>query len=153
MAAMLSVEDTTVIVNGRTLEGGFSDDADCIMWDSRTLTNVKTGADGGEIHMRTGDRGGSLTLKLLADSADDDYLANLRNTYVEGGVVTLDCEIVHHRAGHREFGEMGSFMEDSPGKTLGKGDVANRMYKMRFKTVRDDRSGSLLGTPQTATPT
>lgn len=148
----LSVKHTTVVFMGRTLEGGFSDDTDCIMWEARTLTNVKTGADGGEIHMRTGDQGGTLSLKLLANSPDDDFIANLRSAYVEGGVVELDVEIVHQLAGHREFGEQGSFLEDPPGKTLGKGDVANRVYKMRYKRVRDDRSASRLGTPVAASP-
>ena len=148
----LSVEHTTVVLMGRTLEGGFSDDTDCIMWDAKTVTNVKTGADGGEIHTRTSDRGGNLTLKFLPDSADDDFVTNLWQSYVDGGVVALDVEIIHQLAGHREFGEQGSFTDGPPGKTIGKGDVANREFKFRFKRVRDDRSASRLGTPVTATP-
>ena len=136
-----SLEQTTVVVNGHTVTG-WSDDTDALMLPDIDLTTVKRGADGVMVAATTGEKGGPVTLKLLANSPSVKFFQNLVTTIQQGGRVEFNGSVVDNINGITVSLERGVLQHAPLGPTLGKGDVANREYMIEFERVVADYSAA-----------
>jgi len=136
-----SLEQTSVQINGHTVTG-WSDDTDALSLPNIDLAVVKRGADGKMVAATTGEKGGPVVFKLLANSPSVKFFQNLVTTILDGGKVELSGIIVDQTNNISVSLERGVIVNSPLGQTLGKGEVGNREYTIEFERVVEDQSGS-----------
>ena len=130
----ISLEATTVRINGHTVTG-WSEDTDALTLPDIELANVMRGADGKMVASSTGNKGGSVTLKLLPNSPSTQFLQQQVARILRGAQVHWDGVIVNAQAGFNVVLQGGILMTAPVGQTMGKGEAAARTFVFEFETV------------------
>jgi hypothetical protein len=139
--SQFSIENTTVNLNGHTVTG-WSDDADCLSMPSVDIAAVKRGADGKQVAASTGEKGGPVILKLLANSPSVKFLQNIMTGQLNGASVEFNGIVRDSLNGISVLLTGGVLTNGPMGPTLGKGEVANREYTIEFERIVADYSAA-----------
>lgn len=141
MSTTVSIQDTTVVVNGHVVEG-WSEDADALMLPDIDLATVTRGADGRMVASSTGNRGGEVRFKLQANSPSTQFFSQQVATIIRGGAVVFNGTIRNSRMGISIRLERGVLSTAPAGQTLGKGSAAAREFAFEFETVLPNYDGA-----------
>ena len=148
----LSLPETTVILNGHTVEGGavlgtrthtvqgWSEDTDALtLPDAFEFATVRRGAAGDMAAFPTGDRGGPVTLKLLPNSLSVPFfMQQVTRILVDKAVVIWDGSAHNLKTGYRATFRRGVLMSGPLGYTMGKGEVGNLTFTWEFEEIIPD---------------
>ena len=97
---VFNIDDLVLELNGHVVEGGFSDDADAIMFEPIELVgDPRVGADGSVAFFASGNKGGTFTLKLLPNSPSIPFFIQQANVVRDGGSVTWQGSLRDVRRG------------------------------------------------------
>jgi len=121
---------------------GWSDDTDGLSFPNIDLANVKRGADKKMISMSTGESGGPVIIKLLANSPSVKFFQNAITAQQIGPAISWQALWRDPINGVTVACINGTLTTVPLGPTLGKGDVANHEYTIEFETVIADYSGA-----------
>ena len=136
-----SLEQTSVIINGHAITG-WSDDTDALTMPDIDIATIKRGADGKMIASSTGEKGGPVTFKLLANSPSVKFFQNLVSAQLRGAGVKYNGLIRDPINGINTVLSGGILSHAQLGQTMGKGDVANKEITIEFETITADYSGA-----------
>ena len=143
----LSLEGTTVILNGHTVQGSksnivgaWSEDTDALtLPDSFEFASVRRGATGDMAAFSTGDRGGPVSLKLLPNSPSVPFfMRQVTEILVNKAVVIWDGRIEHLSTGAHATLRRGLLTAGPLWYTMGKGDVGNLTFTWEFEEIIPD---------------
>ena len=118
---IFNLEQTVVEINGHNVTG-WSDDTDALSMPTIDIAAVKRGADGLMVASSTGDKGGPVILKLLANSPSTKFFMNLVSTIQNGGRVEFNGTVNDQANGYAIRLERGILMNTPLGQSLGKGE-------------------------------
>ena len=130
----ISLEATTVIINGHNITG-WSEDTDALTLPDIELANVMRGADGKMVASSTGNKGGPVTFKLLPNSLSAQFLEQQVARILRGAQVVWDGLITNPQSGISVTLQRGVLMTAPVGQTMGKGEAAARTFVFEFETV------------------
>ena len=142
----LSIADTTVILNGHTVQGGstgeqtiqgWSEDTDALtLPDAFEFATVRRGATGDMAAFSTGDRGGPVSLKLMPNSPSVPFfMRQVTEILVNKSVVVWDGSVHHGPTGARVTLNRGVLTAAPLWYTMGKGEVANMTFTWEFAEI------------------
>ena len=133
---ILSLQDTTVTLNGHTV-GGWSEDTDALtLPDAFEFASVRRGASGDMAAFATGDRGGPVSLKLLPNSPSVPFLMQqVTEILVNRATVIWDGYIYHLKTGAHVTLRRGILMSGPLWYTMGKGEVGNLTFTWEFGEI------------------
>ena len=133
---IFSINDIVLVLNGHLVEGGYSEDADALMFDAiELISEAKVGAGGDVAYVATGTRGGGFTMKFLPNAPSIPYFIQQANIVRGGGSIIWDGSMHDARRGvsaQLVYGAMRSFM---PFPSYGKGAVSNMEFPFMFREV------------------
>ena len=149
---ILSLQDTTVTLNGHTVESAgkktniFPNGLDILGWseDSAALTlpdsfefaSVRRGASGDMAAFSTGDKGGPVSLKLLPNSPSVPFLMQQVTLILqEDAVVVWHGNVKHTKSGISVALERGILVSGPLWYTMGKGEVGNLTFTWEFEQI------------------
>ena len=90
----------------------------------------------------TGEKGGPVIIKLLANSPSVKFFQNIATAQLSGAAVTW-AGIVRDAISGINVALLNGILTHAPlGPTMGKGDVANREYTIEFESIIADYSGA-----------
>jgi len=134
MSIAISVIGTTVVIDGHTVSG-WSDDADALMMpDEVELAQVTRGADGLMVASLTGNKGGEVQLKLLANSESAQYFGRQVSHILNGGMREFSGT-VRYSNGVVTHLERGVITTAPLAITLGQGPAATRIFRFEFERI------------------
>lgn len=146
MTTAVSIIGTTVIINGHTVSG-WSSDSDALMMPSDVeLAQVERGADGKMIASRTGNLGGTVQFKLLANSPSTQFFAQQASHIQRGGMVEFNGS-VRYSSGMVTRMERGVMTKAPLGQTLGSGPAPARVFEFEFEQVLSNYDGARFDSP------
>ncbi len=143
----LALQDTTVILNGHTVQGsktntiqGWSEDTDALtLPDAFEFASVRRGATGDMAVFSTGDRGGPVSLKLLPNSPSVPFfMQQVTEILTNKAVVVWDGSVHHLKTGARATLRRGVLMSGPLWYTMGKGEAANLTFTWEFEEIIPD---------------
>jgi hypothetical protein len=133
-ATEFSLQASTIILNGYEFTG-WSSDTDGLTLPEIELAKTERGADGKMIATATGDKGGSVVFKLLANSPTTKFLQNIiaqKQTY---GAIVLFSGTFNFNTGIRTVVSKGVLTKGPAGPTLGKGQTKAHEFTMDFESI------------------
>ncbi len=134
----ISLEGTTVELNGHIVQG-WSDDSDALMMpDAFELATVRRGATGDMATFSTGDKGGPISIKLLPTSPSLPFFMQQLAVQLNGGAVVWDGKITNSQSGFGFTLERGVMTAGPLGQTMGRGEVANDTFTFEFERIIPD---------------
>lgn len=142
MSTIVSITDTTCILNGHLIRG-WSDDADALMLPDIEVANIIRGADGLMVASSTGDRGGEVTIKLLANSPSAAFLFGQAGLILRGARIIFNGSIRNARMGMSTRLDRGVMKTLPGGQTMGKGEAAAREFVFEFQEVLPNYDGAV----------
>ena len=138
MSTLISVEHTTVRLNGHTFTG-FSSDADAIQFPDIEGLTSDVGPTGRLMILSTGDIGGDVTLKFQANSPSVAYLMRKMEEQVTEFKYTRWKGKVWNSNAQFGYDLYNGWLRVRPGgHTMGKGAVANHMFTFVFEAIVPD---------------
>ena len=129
-----ALEQTSVIINGHTFTG-WSDDADALSLPDIELANVVRGADGGMVAVSTGNKGGPVVLKFLANSPSAKFMLNAAAAQLAGAGVKWNGIIRDSINQIVITLTNGTLVLTPSGPNLGKGEVKNPEFTIEFQKI------------------
>jgi len=138
---MFSLEQCTLNLNGHEVTG-WSDDTDALSFPSIDIATSKRGADGSKVTSSTGEKGGPVVLKLLANGKSTKFFMNAVTAQLNGAAVSWNGLFRDPVNGVTVALTNGNLQNVPLGQTMGKGDVANREFTIDFELVIPDYSGA-----------
>lgn len=143
MSSQLGLVESTVIINGITITG-FSSDADALSIPEIEVAAPVFGADGRMLVISTGNRGGLVTIKLLASSSSIAFLTPLSALAQAGSGVVIQGLVRSNTQLSSVALQNGYFTKYVPYPTMGKGAVSAVTYEMAFEVIAPDYSSANL---------
>lgn len=134
MAIYRSLDLSSVILNGITIEGWSEDEDALTMPDSIELAVIKKGADGLMVAGRTAEKGGEVTLKLLANSSTVQALQAIVLAEKNGAAVNFSGVITYNDGSIATL-DKGVLKNAPNGYTLGKGAPGTMSYVFEFQVI------------------
>jgi len=138
---MFSLEKCTFNMNGHNVTG-WSDDTDALSFPSIDISTSKRGASGKKITSSTGEKGGPVVVKLLANSKSAKFFMNAVTAQLNGAAVSWNGLFRDPVNGISVICTVGNLQNVPLGQTMGKGDVANLAFTFDFELVIPDYSGA-----------
>ena len=142
----ISLEGTTFILNGHVVEG-WSEATDALSLPDIELAQVQRGADGKMVASSTGNKGGEVQIKLLANSPSCQFLMQQMAQIMRGARVVWEGSIHNAQAGFSVTLGRGVLMTAPAGQTMGKGDVPERVFVFEFETVLPNYDAAIFSGP------
>lgn len=139
------IDDTLLILNGHTVEGGYSDDTDAIMFERIELADSRTGADGSKAYFRTGNKGSPFTLKLLPNSPSIPFFQQQAEIVRRGGTVIWNGSLRDTRRNVSATLRHGILRSYPPFPNYGAGAVSNMEYMFEFEETPSDFDAAAAG--------
>ena len=136
-----SLEQCKLVLNGHEVTG-WSDDTDAISFPNIDIASVKRGADGKMASSSSGEKGGPVVMKLLANSPSAKFFQNAATAQLNGAAVSWNGIFRDPINGISVAMTQGTLTNVPLGPTMGKGDVANKEFTIEFETVVADYSGA-----------
>jgi len=138
---MFSLEQCTLNLNGVDITG-WSDDTDALSFPNVDIATSKRGADGKKVTSSTGEKGGPVVIKLLANGRSTKFLMNAVTAQLNGSAVSWNGFFRDPVNGVTVAMTNGTLQNVPLGQTMGKGDVANREFTIDFELVAPDYSAA-----------
>jgi len=138
---MFSLEHCSFNMNGHEVQG-WSDDTDALSFPVMDISTSKRGADGKKVTSSTGEKGGPVVLKLLANGKSAKFLMNAVTAQLNGASVSWNALFRDPVNGVTIACTNGNLQNVPLGQTMGKGDVANLAFTIDFELVIPDYSGA-----------
>lgn len=134
MSLVQALDLSAVVLNGVTITGWSQDEDALTLPDASELYKIERGADGKMIGGRTGEDGGQVTLKLLANSPSVAVLQGFRLAEENGAVVAWNGIIKYNNGSINTL--LNGLMTTAPkGNTLGKGVPKVMSYIFEFESI------------------
>ena len=134
MAIYRALDLSSVILNGITLEGWSEDEDALTMPDAMELAVIKKGADGLMVAGRTGEKGGEVTLKFVANSSSVQTLSAIVLAEKNGAALNFSG-IINFNDGSVVTLDKGVLKTAPNGYTLGKGAPKTMSYVFEFQVI------------------
>jgi len=138
---MFSLEQCTLNLNGVDITG-WSDDTDALSFPNVDIATSKRGADGKKVTSSTGEKGGPVVIKLLANGKSTKFLMNAVTAQLNGAAVSWNGLFRDPVNGVSVAMTNGTLQNVPLGQTMGKGDVANKEFTIDFELVVPDYSAA-----------
>ena len=139
MSAVFDINNIVLTINGHTVEGGYSSDADAIMFDPIELVGEPDiGAAGDAVYVSTGNRGGGFTLKLLPNAPSIPYFQQQAEILRRRGTIRWDGSIRDTRRNISAQLVNGTMRMYQPFTTYGKNSAGNHEYTFYFQEIISD---------------
>ena len=133
---VFNIDDLVLELNGHIVEGGFSEDADAIMFEPIELVgDPRVGADGSVAFFASGNKGGTFTLKLLPNSPSIPFFIQQANVVRDGGSVTWQGSLRDVRRGISVQFRIGALMSFMPFPSSGKASASNYEFPFYFGEI------------------
>jgi hypothetical protein len=129
-----SLEGSKVIINGITVEGWADDEEVLILPEAYERYIVNKGADGLQVAGSTGEKGGEVTFKLLANSPTVQIFQGFVLAEKNGASIEWNG-IVNYSDGSVVAMVKGVMKKAPLGYTLGKGAPKNMEYVFEFQNL------------------
>ena len=147
MAGMFfSLEHTIVQINGHNC-GGWADEDDALMMPDVELAQVVRGADGQMLATSTGNRGGQISLKFLANSKSNQFFMEQAVRIKQGAVVNFSGTINNPQSGVSVQLDNGVMVQAPLGQTQGRSAAASREFVFEFETITPNYDGANFNSP------
>jgi len=134
------MDQMEVIIGGHRVSG-WSEDTDALMMpEAFELLTVRRGADGRLIGSNTNDRGGPVTLKLLANSPSTAFFMSAAAKLLSEPE-TIICwygSVRNTAQGYSFTLENGVLTQFPLGQNAGKGTIANQLFTFEFERIIPD---------------
>ena len=115
---------------------GWSDSSDCLsLPDSSELNMFKKGATGKMVASGTGEKGGEVSLKILANSPFVDAMSAEIGLIKAGSQFPIFIHIQNKTVGDYIECINGVLKTAPDGVTYGKGEVGEMVYVLEFETI------------------
>jgi len=116
---------------------GWSDSSDCLSFpDAQEIASFKKGADGKMCASTNGERGGSLVIKVLANSPFVDKMAAYIALAKRGKVAAITFNWLNSISGDNISCRNGVLTEAPVGgPTYGKGEAGEVVYTFEFESI------------------
>ena len=132
---ILSLEHTTVSLNGHEVKG-WSEDTDALtMPDAFEVATVRRGATGDMAAFSTGDRGGPVSIKLLPNSPSTGFFMQQLEVMRKGGTTIWSGSIYNSRLNVSATLTRGVMTAGPLWPNMGKGEVANHTFTFEFEDI------------------
>ena len=146
MSVFLSLSNVTVIGNGHTFNS-FASANDAVQFDQVEIAQVEYGANRDMIASSVGQDGGSMTLKLLANSEDVAYMQQ-RITEQQNGSVIIWKFTINYNDINAVTRCTGGVLTDVPlAQTIGSGISPVMEYTWMFQKIESDYSQARMQPP------
>ena len=129
---------------------GWSESGDCLSFpDSAELNMVKKGADGKMVSSNTGEKGGEVSVKVLANSPFVDRMSAEIELIKAGVQIPITLSATNKTVGDATVCTNGALKSAPIGVTYGKGEVGEMVYVFEFERITfvpvASKRASLLG--------
>ena len=116
---------------------GWSEDSDCLaMPDSVELANTKKGATGMMCASSTGEKGGTVSIKVLPNAPLVDrmyaYIVLHKNSKID---IPVHLVVTNKRTGDTNVCMNGVLTKAPEGVGYGKGEASNMTYEFKFEKI------------------
>ena len=151
MSLFDSIQHVQFIVNGHLVEG-WSEDEDSIMLPDVEMFAVERGGDGKMIAHATANRGGEVTLKLLATSRSTQFLLQQVAAILQGAEIIFNAAMLNQRTGYAVSFQRGVLKTGPLGPTVGKAKSQNREFVFEFESIIPNYDGVAATSPPAINP-
>ena len=139
--ANFSIEQATFLLNGHVFSG-WSDDADALNIPDIELLTEKRGADGLMVVSSTGEKGGPVVIKLLANSKSVKFLQNFVTAQLVGASIKW-TGYYRDPVNNISIAFIDGYLKTAPlGPKQGKGDISNFEYTFVFTRIIPNYTGA-----------
>ena len=136
---IFDITNCVLVMNGHTVRGGYSDDADALMFEAmRLVADSRTGADGTKAFFGSADRGGPFTLKLMPNSPSIPFFQQQAEIVRRRGSVIWTASLRDTQRGISVAMIHGVMTGFPPFPSYGKESVANYEYTFEFEELETD---------------
>jgi len=143
---IFGIDDILLVLNGHTVEGGYSEDADAIMFEPIELVSEpRVGASGQAAFFRKSNRGQSFTLKFLPNAPSIPHFQQQAGIVHRGGSVIFNGSIRDTRRGISAQLRGGALRFYKPFPDYGFESVSNMEYPFYFPVIIPDFSAPTPG--------
>ena len=143
---IFDINNNVLVLNGHTVRGGYSDDADALMFEVMQLVaSARTGADGTKAFFGMADRGGPFTLKLLPTSPSIPFFQQQAEIVRKRGSVIWNGSLRDVQRGISVTMTFGVMISYPPYPSYGKESVANYEYAFEFEELESDHDTPTAG--------
>ena len=139
MARNISLVNSTIEIN-KTVIGGWSDDSDALSIPDIPLANIKRGADGVMSATLTGNKGGAVTYKLLAETSSSQFLVSLAEQIKQGANINFQGTVTSNTTGWQLIKKNGVLTQYRPYPTTGAGEKASMEFIIEYEELNGDVS-------------
>ena len=130
------ITNVLLVLNGHVVEGGYSDDADALMFEPIELVGERReGADGSVAYFGSGSKGGTFTLKLLPNSPSVPHFQQQAEIVRRGGSVIWSGTIRDTQVGISAALINGALQSFMPFPSYGKNAISNYEYPFLFEGI------------------
>ena len=137
----ISLEGTTVLLNGHHVQG-WSEDADALtMPDAVELATVRRGATGDMAAFSSGNRGGAVSIKLLPTSPSVQFFMQQAEVLRQGGSVVWRGDIQNLQQNISATLTRGVMTAAPRFPNMGMGDVSNYVFTFEFEDIASNYDG------------
>jgi hypothetical protein len=134
MSMMRALDLSSVTLNGHTFSGWSGDEDALTLPDSSELAMFVKGADGKIIAGRTGERGGEVSIKLLANSPSVQFMQTAVLALKNGASIQWEGLIKYNDNSLATLIK-GILIKAPLGLTLGKGVAKTMTYVFEFELI------------------
>ena len=136
---IFNIDNILLTLNGHVVQGGYSEDADAIMFEPIELVGEpRIGAGGDAVYFAAGNRGGNFTLKLLPNSPSIPYFQQQANIVRDRGSVIWYGSIQDVARGIGAQLSNGALLSFMPFPSYGRGSASNFEYPFHFQEIIPD---------------
>ncbi len=120
------------------LVSGWSDSSDCLAFppDSE-ISAFKKGATGDMVSSRTGERGGAVTVKVLANSPTAAFMGKLIKQIDNNIPINFTLTWSNPVVGEFTSCTKGTLVNAPRGTTYGKGETGEKVYVFEFESITE----------------
>lgn len=134
-----NITDVVLELNGHVVEGGYSDDADAIMFEPIELVgDARVGADGSKAWFAKAEKAKGFTLKLLPSAPSIPFFQQQANIVMNGGSVIWNGSVRDTRHGYSAELRHGVMKQFQPFPDYGAEAVSNYEYVFDFEQIIPD---------------
>lgn len=132
--AFVSLRNCTFTINGHVVEG-WADEDEALTFPSTTLANVTRGADGKLQASSTGNLGGPVEIKLLANSKSAAWFAAKVNHLKRGGRTVFNANLIDEVNNVNVVMGNGVLTDVMDAPSMGQGAAGTMNYTIEFETI------------------
>lgn len=150
MSQNVSLEHTNVDVNGHRVQG-WANAADALLFPQITMGVAEVGADGLMLVSSTGEKGGEVVYKFMANSESTAVFARWAEEVSKGAVIEFRMVVSNTQTGVSGRYERGAMLVRPGGQTLGNAIAPPREFTIRYQQITVNYDGAKTSRPPVLT--